>query len=78
MIHIKTVINFTDFLDIPSTYKPNYEDGWLKLSDYKYLIAHQIKNHYQVFVGDDLEDDYYKLPSGSQLYIIDIAKNKLL
>jgi len=74
MIFIDSVKTFSEFLNMPKTYQPNPENGYIQLSDYKYLIAYQLRDKYQVFISNSIADYLDETPNGGQLHVINLLK----
>lgn len=67
---LDTVKTFSEFLDYPKTYQPNHENGYIKLNDYKYLVAIEGKDKYFVGLTNSQEDALWDVKNGAIIHII--------
>lgn len=69
---LDTVKSYIDFLDYPKTYQPNPENGYIKLSDYRYLVAIQGKNEYFIGLSDSQSDALWDVKNGAIVHLINL------
>lgn len=76
MIILDTVKSYTDFLDYSKNYTPNPENGYINLSDYKYLVAIEGKGEYFIGLSDSQSDALWDVKNGAIVHLISLQKHE--